>query len=280
MKKHNFKHYIVKYKKVYCLIIKNQFQLTKGDFNIISNLKNLTTKLVFSLSLAFVFSTATHVFASGTQYTVKSGDTLNKIAVQYGVTVQQIASKNNIADLNSIYVGQVFTIPAGTSASAGSSKYTVKSGDTLNKIAAQYGVTIQQIASKNNIADLNSIYVGQVFTIPSVVSTVSVSRGVASGQALRMKATAYTANEPGGIGGGSITATGTTVRRIADGYSTVAVDPTVIPLGTKLYVEGYGYAIAEDTGSLIKGNTIDVYFDTLSEANTWGVKYLNVYVLK
>ncbi|MEW9094542.1 MAG: 3D domain-containing protein [Clostridiaceae bacterium] len=102
---------------------------------------------------------------------------------------------------------------------------------------------------------------------------------------MRMKATAYTSDyastgkNPGDPAFG-ITATGTTARRNTSGYSTIAVDPRVIPLGTKVYVEGYGYAIAEDTGGAIKGNIIDVYLDNNSQANDWGVKWVNVYILK
>ena len=57
-----------------------------------------------------------------------------------------------------------------------------------------------------------------------------------------------------------ITSTGARAERDPNGYSTIAVDPRVIPLGTKLYVDGYGYAIAEDIGGAIKGNHIDLYF--------------------
>lgn len=103
---------------------------------------------------------------------------------------------------------------------------------------------------------------------------------------VRMKATAYTADynstgkNPGDRGFG-ITASGTKVKRIPHGYSTVAVDPKVIPLGTRLYVEGYGYAIAEDTGGAIKGNKIDLYFHPgTQELRRWGNPKLNVYVLK
>ena len=62
-------------------------------------------------------------------------------------------------------------------------------------------------------------------------------------------------------------------------YGTVAVDPTVIPLGTKLYIEGYGYAYANDVGSAIKGNIVDLFMESLSECYAWGSRYVNVYIL-
>ena len=60
----------------------------------------------------------------------------------------------------------------------------------------------------------------------------------------------------------------------------VAVDPAVIPMGTKLWVEGYGQAIADDQGSAIKGNRIDLAFNTRQEALDYGIKNVKVYVLK
>lgn len=91
-------------------------------------------------------------------------------------------------------------------------------------------------------------------------------------KSIKMRATAYAS--------GTYTASGTIVKRNSNGYSSIAVDPRVIPLGTKLYVEGYGYAVAEDTGGAIKGNTIDVYYSSEGEASSWGVKYVNVYFIK
>lgn len=70
------------------------------------------------------------------------------------------------------------------------------------------------------------------------------------------------------------TASGTTARE-----GIIAVDPSVIPLGTKVYVEGYGFATAEDTGGNIKGNTIDVYKNTESECLNWGVRNVTIYIL-
>lgn len=61
---------------------------------------------------------------------------------------------------------------------------------------------------------------------------------------------------------------------------TIAVDPRVIPLGTRLWVEGYGYGIAQDTGGVIKGNIIDLFMDTKSECLKWGRRKVKVYVLE
>lgn len=68
--------------------------------------------------------------------------------------------------------------------------------------------------------------------------------------------------------------------RNPSGYSTIAVDTSIIPFGTKVYIEGYGYAIAQDTGGFIKGYRIDVFKNSLSEALAWGVRTVNVYILE
>lgn len=62
-------------------------------------------------------------------------------------------------------------------------------------------------------------------------------------------------------------------------YGVAAVDPNYIPLGTELYVEGYGYATALDVGSSIKGNRIDLFFESYGEAISWGVRSVKVYII-
>jgi uncharacterized protein YabE (DUF348 family) len=102
---------------------------------------------------------------------------------------------------------------------------------------------------------------------------------------LRVRATAYTADY-NSTGKGpddpylGITSTGARAKRSPDSYSTIAVDPRVIPLGTKLWVDGYGYAIAEDIGGAIKGNKIDLYFHSSSEMWDWGARNVDIYILK
>lgn len=80
--------------------------------------------------------------------------------------------------------------------------------------------------------------------------------------------------------GDTITATGSVPVYNPGGISTIAVDPRVIPLGSLVYVENYGKAIASDTGGAIKGKIIDVFLNSDSEARTWGRKYnVPVYIL-
>lgn len=86
------------------------------------------------------------------------------------------------------------------------------------------------------------------------------------------EATAYSPNEPGLDWK---TATG---RRA--GYGIIAVDPRVIPLGSTCFVEGYGYAIAADTGGAIKGHHIDVCYISVAQCNRWGRKKVVVHVFK
>ncbi|MEI4801181.1 SH3 domain-containing protein [Bacillus sp. NPDC077411] len=103
----------------------------------------------------------------------------------------------------------------------------------------------------------------------------------ANGRELTVVATAYTAHpsENGGTHGGRVlTAMGHDLTA-NPGMKMVAVDPKVIPLGSKIWVEGYGEAVAGDTGGAIKGNRIDVLVGSDSAANKWGRKTVKVKIL-
>jgi 3D (Asp-Asp-Asp) domain-containing protein len=99
----------------------------------------------------------------------------------------------------------------------------------------------------------------------------SISRGgnrIDFQRAIEMRASAYS------YSAGSITSTGQKVR-----VGGIAVDPSVISYGSRVYVEGYGYATAIDCGGAIKGNRIDVFFETDKECRKWGVKKVKIYIL-
>ncbi|MFD2444321.1 ubiquitin-like domain-containing protein [Bacillus sp. CGMCC 1.16607] len=116
----------------------------------------------------------------------------------------------------------------------------------------------------------------KVVAVGTKVMAKQVSRGVESGLEFYVNSTAYTANCNGCSGH---TATGINLHNNPN-IKVVAVDPRVIPLGTKLYVEGYGYAVAADTGSAVKGHKIDVFFSSVSEAYRWGRRTVKIKILK
>lgn len=92
--------------------------------------------------------------------------------------------------------------------------------------------------------------------------------GLKYSKTLNAQATGYTHT-------GNPTATGVMPKR-----GTVAVDPNVIPLGTKLYIPGYGQGVAQDTGGAVRGNIVDLFFDTREEAIQWGRRNVTVYILE
>lgn len=89
---------------------------------------------------------------------------------------------------------------------------------------------------------------------------------------LKVHISAYSAEDPGCS---KYASTGQLLRK-----GIVAVDPTVIPLGTKMYIPGYGYGVAADVGSAIKGDTIDVAFDSREEALRFGRRDLVIQILE
>lgn len=113
--------------------------------------------------------------------------------------------------------------------------------------------------------------------IKPVIHTLYTSRGSFRYTEVKtMKATAY---YPGPESCGKYAAYGVTYTGKKAGFGCVAVDPKVIKLGTKLYIEGYGKAEAADIGSAIKGNRIDLCYETFREAAMYGVKRVKVYIL-
>ncbi|WP_425452277.1 3D domain-containing protein [Paenibacillus sambharensis] len=101
---------------------------------------------------------------------------------------------------------------------------------------------------------------------------------------VQVTATGYTAGvestgKKPGMRGYGITYSGVKVRR--DHVSTIAADPKVFPIGTLLYIPGYGYGVVADTGSAIKGRKIDLYFETTKQVfKQWGKRKVHVDVIK
>jgi lipoprotein-anchoring transpeptidase ErfK/SrfK len=127
---------------------------------------------IFSIIIAIVALTLTFapaVFAD-TSYVVQPGDTLYKIAVQHGVTMQEIATVNGIWNYDHIEVGQVLTIPGADSVPVTgdiSTNYVVQPGDTLFRVAYNHGLQTSTVAQANGITNYDHIYAGQTLIIPA-----------------------------------------------------------------------------------------------------------------
>ncbi len=141
--------------------------------------------------------------------------------------------------------------------------------------------------SRNLVSEkIKSQPVKQIVALGTVgVHTSSRGGDIRYTEKFRVRATAYTAdyNSTGKSPGDpyfGITSTGVRAERNPNGYSTVAVDPRVIPLGSKLWIDGYGYAIAEDIGGAIKGNHIDLFFSSSDEMWDWGSRSVDVFIVK
>lgn len=135
-----------------------------------------------ALALAAVAATATGGVAhADEQYTVRSGDTVSHIAVRSGTTVSAIARANALADVSRIRIGQVLTVPTGTTAPAAApaatraaaTGYTVVAGDTVGRIAARHGTTVQAIVSANGLNARALIRVGQTLTVPGAATAAA-----------------------------------------------------------------------------------------------------------
>ena len=261
----------------------------------------------YLIALAGVFALGTAALttqASAASYKVEKGDTLWGISQDEKVSVEDLKEMN---DLSSDVI-----VPSQQLETSQEAKiYKIQKGDTLYKIASKAGISVQDLKSYNHLnSDL--IYTGQKLALTgdsnnNIVASVSTKQTQtpantqnekkqitnkqptktntstptnqaapqSAGKTLTVTATAYT---PYCAGCSGITATGINVKSNPN-MKVIAVDPRIIPLGSKVWVEGYGTAIAGDTGGAIKGHKIDLLMPNNSQAKSWGVRTVTIKVL-
>jgi len=193
---------------------------------------------------------------------IKSGMTIENIRVNetYENVEAEVPYKTIIRNNNNMAQGQQKVVQNGQNGRMQRKiLITYENGKEVSRKVVSETITVQP---QNKIVERG--------TIRNFVT----SRGdyIRYSRVLTMTATAYTAGEDGVD---NTTCTGQRARR-----GVVAVDPNVIPLGTRLYVEGYGFAVAADVGGAIKGNKIDLYMDTLSQTRNFGRRTVKVYILR
>lgn len=135
--------------------------------------------------------------------------------------------------------------------------YTLDKSESIDIIQTEGEWT--KVSHKNSVGYICSKYVSY--------SEEKEAVSLENSKKLNVKATAYA--------GDTITSTGTAPK-----WGTIAVDPTVIPYGTKVYIPEFDKVFtAEDCGSAIKGNRIDIFMNTEKDCNEWGIKDIDVHVL-
>ncbi|MBD8137218.1 3D domain-containing protein [Peribacillus frigoritolerans] len=203
-------------------------------------------------------------------YKVKSGDTLSGIAHKYDVGVNDIKSWNGLSS-DTIHPGQEIVIkPAANKVEAASVGPAQKSGQAAQAEQSEPAEQTKPTEQTKPAEQTKPVEQSE----PADSNNESQDQAE-SGKEITVSATAYTADCQGCSG---TTATGVDLKANPDA-KVIAVDPSVIPLGSKVYVEGYGYATAADTGSAIKGNRVDIFVPNEQDAVNWGVKNVKVQIL-
>ncbi|MGG3702618.1 peptidoglycan-binding protein [Priestia megaterium] len=204
---------------------------------------------------------------------VQQGNTLWSISQQYGVTVDQIKEWNGLkSDL--IYPGEQLKIQSPNGQAQQSSPSVAQAAPEAQQAQAPAEQTQeeqQQAQAEQAQKEQQQAQAEQA----QKQQQPAESSQQASGKSMTVEATAYTANCAGCSG---TTATGVDLKANPN-QKVIAVDPSVIPLGSKVYVEGYGEAVAADTGGAIKGNRIDVFVPSEGDAQQFGRKSVKITVM-
>ncbi|WHY75625.1 LysM peptidoglycan-binding domain-containing protein [Neobacillus sp. WH10] len=206
--------------------------------------------------------------ATEKQYTVQQDDTLWDVALKYQVSVNQIKEWNNLnTDLIHPGLNLIIYDELNDNVKNADSATQVQNNnnDQSKNIPVEPSSTLGEKTSENENTTVNKANNNNESSNSEVEGT----------KELTVKATAYTASCEGCSG---ITATGVDLNANPNA-KVIAVDPSVIPLGSKVYVEGYGVATAADTGGAIKGNRIDVFIPSEQDAINWGKKQVKVKIL-
>ncbi|SDC00011.1 3D (Asp-Asp-Asp) domain-containing protein [Terribacillus halophilus] len=207
-------------------------------------------------------------------YTVQKGDSLYKIAGKFNVSVGELKAWNSLnSDL--IVIGQQLAVTGGAVAEAAPVKQEAPKQEAVQQETTQEEAPKQEEKQEAPAQTEQKAEPAKQEAAPAKEEDTATSTSQEATKELTVSATAYTGQCEGCSG---VTATGIDLNANPNA-KVIAVDPNVIPLGSKVWVEGYGEAIAGDTGGAIKGNKIDVHVPDQGTALDWGRKSVTVKVL-
>ena len=262
-----------------------------SKFSILRTSIFLTSALALGTGFSFSGQTVMAAQLPQAPYHVVSGDTLYSIAQLSASSLPDLLKVNNFTLQTTIYPGETIALPF---------VYKVQSGDALWYLARHYGTTVGKIKALNGLKS-NVIYPGMTLlfargskleansvqnTATTAVSTTSnaASSSQSTSSTINAVATAYDSTVASNGSWGAVDYFGDPLQ-----FGDIAVDPSVIPLGSKVFISGYSdtnlpkggfYATAVDTGGAIKGNKIDIYMKSTTAALDFGVENVQVTVFK
>ena len=204
------------------------------------------------------------------EYTIKWGDTLSVISEATGASLDSLVQVNEIQNANLIYPGTVLRF------SADQKEVTVNNGSQEHSYRVQDNKEVKEVekSEATTSASNETAQATQATETTQAAQTTQAASSNQNGYYLTVEATAYSYNE---AGLSNYTADGT---NLVNEPNVIAVDPSVIPLGSYVEIPGYGIFRAADTGGAIYGNRIDVHLVNLNDVYNFGRRTITIRVLQ
>ena len=204
------------------------------------------------------------------EYTIKWGDTLSVISEATGASLDSLVQVNEIQNANLIYPGTVLRF------SADQKEVTVNNGSQEHSYRVQDNKEVKEVekSEATTSASNETAQATQATETTQAAQTTQAASSSQNGYYLTVEATAYSYNE---AGLSSYTADGT---NLVNEPNVIAVDPSVIPLGSYVEIPGYGIFRVADTGGAIYGNRIDVHLVNLNDVYNFGRRTITIRVLQ
>lgn len=235
------------------------------------------------LSVAGVYPNSEHkaAEANGAGDTSKqlSNNITQSESLQYRQALTAAPSFGNSAQSRVLATGQVI-LRSQQSQQSQKSQQSVSGQEFRSRTVESKPVTtkLPQVTKKPSVSPTATPAPASVpVAAPAPEQIITTLKVTATGYTAGYESTGKTAKHPQY----GITYSGVKVRRDKNTVSTIAADPKILPLGSVLYIPGYGYAVVADTGSAIKGRKIDLYFSTTKQVyKEWGKKTVVVQLIK
>ena len=202
------------------------------------------------------------------EYTIKWGDTLSVISEATGASLDTLVQVNEIQDANLIYPGTVLRF------SADQKEVTVDNGTEQHSYRVQNNNEVKEVETTEATTQAAETTQAAQATEATQATQAAAASSSQGGYYLTVEATAYSYNE---AGLSNYTADGT---NLVSEPNVIAVDPSVIPLGSYVEIPGYGIFRAADTGGAIYGNRIDVHLVNLNDVYNFGRRTITIRVLQ